>query len=264
MGSSFDKPICALNVLPFVTLPALRITARSGQRQGANDRLVVSSLTFKKRYFLFLTSWRIGNTRASFFLIEIWPSRIAPSPITRLSVVTSPTTEPGGWISNFFSATTSAITLPCTRIDWPILCPLQSLAAPPSHGIAKRSRRAIRYMLLPPAQPVGVPHRLCGSRQVASFDSTRRCGVRRLNTSSRCATVPAMRVRAGRRYLRGSTRCVAGQRLPDRAGERDVEDRADVDLHHARPHRRAKLVVGHAGRAVQHERHRDHAGEARR
>jgi hypothetical protein len=28
---------------------------------------------------------------------------------------------------------------------------------------------------------------------------------RGLNTSSRCATVPAMRVRAGRRYLRGST-----------------------------------------------------------
>jgi adenine deaminase len=28
MGSSFDKPIFALNFLPFVTLPALRITAR--------------------------------------------------------------------------------------------------------------------------------------------------------------------------------------------------------------------------------------------
>jgi adenine deaminase len=28
MGSPFDKPIFALNFLPFVTLPALRITAR--------------------------------------------------------------------------------------------------------------------------------------------------------------------------------------------------------------------------------------------
>jgi adenine deaminase len=27
MGSSFDKPIFALSFLPFVTLPALRITA---------------------------------------------------------------------------------------------------------------------------------------------------------------------------------------------------------------------------------------------
>jgi adenine deaminase len=28
MGSSFDKPTFTLNFLPFVTLPALRITAR--------------------------------------------------------------------------------------------------------------------------------------------------------------------------------------------------------------------------------------------
>jgi adenine deaminase len=28
MGSSFDKPIFALNFLPFVTLPSLRITSR--------------------------------------------------------------------------------------------------------------------------------------------------------------------------------------------------------------------------------------------
>jgi adenine deaminase len=28
MGSPFDKPIFALNFLPFATLPALRITAR--------------------------------------------------------------------------------------------------------------------------------------------------------------------------------------------------------------------------------------------
>jgi adenine deaminase len=40
MGSSFDKPIFALSFLPFVTLPALRITAR-GLIQ-VKDRKVVS------------------------------------------------------------------------------------------------------------------------------------------------------------------------------------------------------------------------------
>jgi adenine deaminase len=40
MGSSFDKPIFALSFLPFVTLPALRITAR-GLIQ-VKDRRVVS------------------------------------------------------------------------------------------------------------------------------------------------------------------------------------------------------------------------------
>ena len=40
MGSSFDKPIFALNFLPFVTLPELRITARGLVR--AKERKIVS------------------------------------------------------------------------------------------------------------------------------------------------------------------------------------------------------------------------------
>ncbi len=40
MGSSFDKPIFALSFLPFVTLPALRITARG--LVNAKERRVVS------------------------------------------------------------------------------------------------------------------------------------------------------------------------------------------------------------------------------
>jgi adenine deaminase len=40
MGSSFDKPIFALNFLPFVTLPELRITARGLVR--AKEREIVS------------------------------------------------------------------------------------------------------------------------------------------------------------------------------------------------------------------------------
>lgn len=39
MGSSFDKPIFALNFLPFVTLPALRITSRG--LVPAKDRKIV-------------------------------------------------------------------------------------------------------------------------------------------------------------------------------------------------------------------------------
>ncbi len=39
MGSSFDKPIFALNFLPFVTLPALRITARG--LVNAKERKIV-------------------------------------------------------------------------------------------------------------------------------------------------------------------------------------------------------------------------------
>jgi adenine deaminase len=39
MGSSFDKPIFALSFLPFVTLPALRITARG--LVNAKDRKIV-------------------------------------------------------------------------------------------------------------------------------------------------------------------------------------------------------------------------------
>jgi len=39
MGSSFDKPIFALNFLPFVTLPALRITARG--LVNAKERRIV-------------------------------------------------------------------------------------------------------------------------------------------------------------------------------------------------------------------------------
>ena len=39
MGSSFDKPIFALSFLPFVTLPALRITAR-GLVQVKERRIV--------------------------------------------------------------------------------------------------------------------------------------------------------------------------------------------------------------------------------
>ncbi|HZD40891.1 MAG TPA: adenine deaminase C-terminal domain-containing protein, partial [Terriglobales bacterium] len=39
-GSSFDKPLCALIFLPFVTLPALRITARG--LVSAKDRKLVS------------------------------------------------------------------------------------------------------------------------------------------------------------------------------------------------------------------------------
>jgi adenine deaminase len=40
MGSSFDKPIFALNFLPFVTLPALRITSRG--LVLAKERKIVS------------------------------------------------------------------------------------------------------------------------------------------------------------------------------------------------------------------------------
>jgi adenine deaminase len=40
MGSSFDKPIFALSFLPFVTLPALRITARG--LVNAKERKIVS------------------------------------------------------------------------------------------------------------------------------------------------------------------------------------------------------------------------------
>jgi adenine deaminase len=40
MGSPFDKPIFALNFLPFVTLPALRITARG--LVNVKERKVVS------------------------------------------------------------------------------------------------------------------------------------------------------------------------------------------------------------------------------
>ena len=40
MGSSLDKPIFALNFLPFVTLPALRITARG--LVNAKERKIVS------------------------------------------------------------------------------------------------------------------------------------------------------------------------------------------------------------------------------
>jgi adenine deaminase len=40
MGSSFDKPIFALSFLPFVTLPALRITSRGLVR--AKERKIVS------------------------------------------------------------------------------------------------------------------------------------------------------------------------------------------------------------------------------
>ena len=40
MGSSFDKPIFALNFLPFVTLPALRITARG--LVNVRERKIVS------------------------------------------------------------------------------------------------------------------------------------------------------------------------------------------------------------------------------
>ena len=40
MGSPFDKPIFALNFLPFVTLPALRITARG--LVNAKERRIVS------------------------------------------------------------------------------------------------------------------------------------------------------------------------------------------------------------------------------
>ena len=39
MGSSFDKPIFALNFLPFVTLPALRIISRG--LVLAKDRKIV-------------------------------------------------------------------------------------------------------------------------------------------------------------------------------------------------------------------------------
>ncbi len=40
MGSSLDKPIFALNFLPFVTLPALRITARG--LVNVKERRIVS------------------------------------------------------------------------------------------------------------------------------------------------------------------------------------------------------------------------------
>jgi adenine deaminase len=40
MGSPFDKPIFVLNFLPFVTLPALRITARG--LVNAKERKIVS------------------------------------------------------------------------------------------------------------------------------------------------------------------------------------------------------------------------------
>jgi adenine deaminase len=40
MGSPFDKPIFALSFLPFVTLPALRITARG--LVNAKERQIVS------------------------------------------------------------------------------------------------------------------------------------------------------------------------------------------------------------------------------
>jgi len=43
MGSPFDKPIFALNFLPFVTLPALRITARG--LVNAKERKIVSLFT---------------------------------------------------------------------------------------------------------------------------------------------------------------------------------------------------------------------------
>jgi adenine deaminase len=43
MGSPFDKPIFALNFLPFVTLPSLRITARG--LINVKERKIVSLFT---------------------------------------------------------------------------------------------------------------------------------------------------------------------------------------------------------------------------
>ena len=198
-----------------------------------------------------------------------WPARRARCPRSRWPRCWPPPTCPAAWSTSSPAAPPrsrrgSPRTWTSTRIDLAgvgdaTLADLEVAAADNLKRVLRAARRP-DWTAEPGHRPdAGLPRDQDGLAPDRRLRPARAASPRRAGAAA-WRSRPGRPSRPAPRYLRVSTTAgfaARGSRAPAR--EHGVEVGRDVDLGHAGSHRGDELVVGHAGRAVQHQRHRHRA-----